>query len=415
MIILINNKYIFEGGFGLERETLRVTSDGRLAQTPHQFDSDCLERDFCENQLEIITPVCKSPDEALRELGRLSSLAEKRLVRNGEYLWLCSNPPHFETEDEIPIARYGGDKIYKKEYRINLERRYGKRLMLYSGIHFNLSFSERYLMSICNAGDFKEFKNSLYLRLFKYASRYSWLLVLLTAASPVYDLSLDGDSLSGTGFDGYSSRRNGEKGYWNGFVPDLDYGSIERYAASVKSYINKGVLFSAGELYLPVRLKPRGENSLEGLAENGADHIELRMFDLNPLAPYGIFAEDLKFAHYFMIYLLSLPDFEFSYGLQLQAIANHKAAAGFDINEIGIDGYPAVMAALGLLDDMSLYFAQYTMITDVIEYQRRKLIGANRYSDEIYKAYRDDFHNTALKKFTGKGESNLCASCLERV
>lgn len=415
MIVLTNNKYIFEGGFGLERETLRVDSKGRLAQTAHPFSDKRLERDFCENQLEIITPVCSSVDKALEELGKLSAYAEELLSRNDEYLWLYSNPPHFGSEDEIPIARYSGEKLHKRQYRINLERRYGKRLMLYSGIHFNFSFSERYLESVYKSGDFKEFKNRLYLKLFKYASRYSWLLVLLMSASPVYDLSLDGDDISGTGFDGYSSRRNSEKGYWNGFIPKLDYSSLERYAASVKGYINKGVLFSAGELYLPIRLKPRGDNNIEMLAENGADHIELRMFDLNPLAPLGIFAEDMKFTHYFLIYLLSLPDFEFSCALQLQAIANHKAAARFDINEIEINGYPATNAALGLLDDMLIYFAEYPEVKEVIEFQRKKLIGTNRYSDIVYRIYKDDFHNTALKKFTSKEESGICASFLERV
>lgn len=412
---MTDNNYIFEGGFGLERETLRVDLNGRLAQTAHPFSDRSLERDFCENQLEIITPVCESTDKALEELGKLSAYAEERLWQSGECLWLYSNPPYFESEDEIPIARYSGDRLHKSEYRINLERRYGKRIMLYSGIHFNFSFSERYLSSVYKGGDFQEFKNRLYLRLFKYASRYSWLLVLLTSASPVYDLSLDGDDLIGTGFDGYSSRRNSEKGYWNRFVPQLDYGSLDRYAASVKKYINKGVLFSAGELYLPIRLKPRGENSVETLAKNGADHIELRMFDLNPLAPLGIFAEDLKFAHYFLIYLLSLPDFEFSSALQIQAVANHKAAAGFDINKITINGYPAAEAALGLLDDMLIYFAEYPEVSRIIELQCKKLIGSNRYSDEIYKIYGDDFHNTALKKFTSKGVGNICASCLERV
>lgn len=415
MINLTDNKYIFEGAFGLERETLRVDSQGRLSQSAHPFSDKRFERDFCENQLEIITPVCASADTALEELGKLSAFAEKRLLQNGEYLWLYSNPPHFGSEDEIPIARYGGERLHKREYRINLERRYGKRLMLYSGIHFNFSFSETYLKAVYKGGDFTKFKNRLYLKLFKYVSRYSWLLVLLTAASPVYDLSLDGEGLTGTGFGGYSSMRNSERGYWNCFVPKLDYSSLENYAASVKNYINKGALFSAGELYLPVRLKPRGANSIEMLVKNGVDHIELRMFDLNPLAPAGIFIEDMKFAHYFLIYLLSLPDFEFSFALQLQAIANHKAAARFDINEIEINGYPAAEAAMGLLDDMLIYFEDHPEVKAVIEFQRNKLIGPNRYSDMIYKIFRDDFHNTALKNFTAKGESGICASCLERV
>ena len=53
------SKYYYAGKFGIERETLRVDSQGKLAQTPHPFGSDeHITRDFCENQIELITPVC---------------------------------------------------------------------------------------------------------------------------------------------------------------------------------------------------------------------------------------------------------------------------------------------------------------------------------------------------------------------
>ncbi len=47
----------FDGNFGLEREALRVTADGRMAHTPHPFPADHprIVRDFCENQTEINT------------------------------------------------------------------------------------------------------------------------------------------------------------------------------------------------------------------------------------------------------------------------------------------------------------------------------------------------------------------------
>ena len=57
---------IFDGNFGLERETFRVTADGRPAGTPHPFpNSEYFGKDFCENQLELITPVCGSVDELI--------------------------------------------------------------------------------------------------------------------------------------------------------------------------------------------------------------------------------------------------------------------------------------------------------------------------------------------------------------
>ncbi len=393
---MASDNSIFEGGFGIERETLRVDKNGRLAQTPHPFDDPHMERDFCESQLELITPVCPSPKAALEELGRLSDKAVKTLEERGEYLWLCSNPPHYDSEDEVVVARYSGDKINKHEYRIKLLRRYGKRLMTYSGIHFNYSLSGEYIRKLNTSGEpLGEFTDRLYLKLFKYATRYSWLILLLTAASPVFDMSLREQSGVKTAFDGHGSCRSGVNGYWNAFIPRLDHSSLKAYADSVNSYIQKGVLFSAGELYLPVRIKPRGENSLESLVKNGADHIELRMFDLNPLAPEGVFAEDLEFAHYFMIYLINLPDFEFTPEMQAQAIANHKQAAGFDLDEIVINGYPARYAALGLLDDMEAYFGEYEQVMETIAFQRRKLTSGERYCNKVY----DMFHNNFNREF----------------
>lgn len=312
---------LFDGGFGIERETLRVDLYGKLAQTPHPFKDKHLERDFCENQLEIITPVCKSVKDAVCELKKLSDKAEKTLNENDEYLWIYSNPPHIDTEDDIPVADFSGKNKYKSEYRKNLEKRYGKRIMLYSGIHFNFSFSDDFLDEIFQKQgrpdeDFQEFKNRLYLKIFKYASRYSWIFPLLTAASPIYDRSLKYDHESGSSFCGYASMRNSPYGYWNNFIPKLDYSTLKAYSDSVKKYIADGSLFSAGELYLPIRLKPRGVNDLDALVNYGVDHIELRMFDLNPLSPAGIFSKDLEFAHYFLIYIMNQPDFEFTYDMQ---------------------------------------------------------------------------------------------------
>ncbi len=96
----------------------------------------------------------------------------------------------------------------------------------------------------------------------------------------------------------------------------------------------------AGELYLPVRLKPRDENSLDGLLNNGVDHIELRMFDLNPLEKLGIAQEDFDFTPY----------------LQEQLIRNHQNAALYDISDVSIDGVYITEAANSLLDKIEKYF-----------------------------------------------------------
>ena len=63
------NELFYKGSFGLERETMRVDRRKRLAVTPHPFEeSRNITRDFCESQTELITPVCSSVHEVMKEL-----------------------------------------------------------------------------------------------------------------------------------------------------------------------------------------------------------------------------------------------------------------------------------------------------------------------------------------------------------
>ena len=99
---------ILQATFGLERENLRVTTDGRLAQTSHpsQLGSrnfhPTIQTDFSEQQLELITPIAHSTKEARRLLGAISDVAG-RSIDQRERLWPLSMPPQL-TEEEIVIA-----------------------------------------------------------------------------------------------------------------------------------------------------------------------------------------------------------------------------------------------------------------------------------------------------------------------
>lgn len=363
------SKYYYSGKFGIERETLRVDSQGKLAQTPHPFGSDKhITRDFCENQIELVTPVCHSIDEALCSLSELDRRAREVLVEKGESIWLYSNPPHIESEDEIPIADFTGDHSSKRSYREVLHRKYGKKLMLFSGIHFNFSFAEEYLRELNTENeDFHAFRDTLYLRLYKQLILHSWLLVLLTAASPCYDASLDKDGRSGMIISRYSSMRNSERGYWNKFLPILDHRSLRTFTGSIKKHIVTGSLYSASELYLPIRLKPKGVNSLENLAAGGVDHIELRMFDLNPSAPLGIDSRDLKFAHLLILYLLSQPDFDLTPALQEKAAAEHKNAALLEPD------IKLLERGAAMIDEMAEYFSDNEAAQQIIGFEKNKI------------------------------------------
>ena len=145
----IQDEYIrnnlLKGAFGLEKENLRVMSDGFLSHTPNPVtDDEHIVRDFSEGQMEINTDPYPSAEEAVEALVRhekdlvsvLSGLPER------EYLWPFSNPPYIKGEDDIPIAEFEGEDAWKTEYRKHLSCVYGRYKMTFSGIHVNYSLDE---------------------------------------------------------------------------------------------------------------------------------------------------------------------------------------------------------------------------------------------------------------------------------
>lgn len=376
----ISNDYIFKANFGLEKESLRITQDGYISKTLHPFDDNKnIIRDFCENQVEIVTDVYPSIEKLYNGLKSINDYVKDTLksLEEPEYLWCFSNPPYFKSEDDIPVAKFNDNLNYKQSYREYLANKYGKRLMLYSGIHYNFSFNDdilKYLYTYNNTKSYIEFVSNIYLDLAKKLLKYSWLLVALTSASPIYDCSLIDDNFLGVdGFNGYASMRNSSHGYWNKFNLILDYSSLDNYIESIQHYIDIGKIASIGECYIPIRLKPNGENSLDAL-KNGINHIELRMFDLNPLDNAGIKIQDLYFTHYLIIYLMSLPSEDFNEKNQIDAIENHKKASSFYLENINIyidnQEVSLIDKANEILSNMISFFSRFntTIPIDIIKF-----------------------------------------------
>jgi glutamate--cysteine ligase len=320
-----------------------------------------------------------------------------------EFLWPFSNPPYVKNEDDIPIASYQGSLHGKTMYREYLAKKYGKRKMLFSGIHFNFSFSDEFLQAGYEGSDSKslqDYKNRVYLELAKKATKYSWLIVYLTAASSVMDGSLFQDNGLGKDVDkNLASPRCSKIGYWNEFDPILEYDTLEHYVESIESYVESGQLQSASELYYPVRLKPRGENSLERLKNFGVDHIELRMLDLNPLEPVGIRKDDVKFLHLLLLYLLSLEDAEFYPFEQIMAVKNEKRAATYDEEQIYIEtgwnsALPIRKAALYTLSSMEKFFLKTgdREAVSIVRKQEQKIFcPKERYAVQIREQFRNEY------------------------
>lgn len=399
---------LLKGEFGLEKESLRIDENGNMAHTPHPFPEEKhIVRDFCENQTEINTPVLKSAKEAVQSLEKYYVQIQKRLAElpNREYLWPFSNPPYIRTEDDVPVAQFEGDDAAKTDYRYYLSDRYGRYKMAFSGIHVNFSFADELLQKsfwYSSEADYLGYKNQLYVKLAKQMAVYGWILVAVTAASPLLDTSyMEKGRQGGEVFNGMASVRCSEIGYWNYFTPIFDYSDIQAYADSIQSYVNDGLLAYTSELYYPIRLKPKGKNNLDTLRRDGVNHIELRMFDLNPLVPVGVDERDVEFAHLLLVWLASLPDQTVLNKDQVQAAQNFKNAAHYDLKTVKIvapngEVHTVAQAALNVIASMKEFYKDYSgEVQEILDFEEAKFVdGDNRYAWKI----RKDFSGEYVKK-----------------
>lgn len=418
-------KHILEGNFGLEKESLRVLENGAFSHTPHPFPEDGhIVKDFCENQTEINTAVHNSPEGAVKELKYHNERIYKKLqsLPAREYLWMFSNPPYIENERDIPVAVFGGAQASKSAYRDYLSEKYGRYKMAFSGIHVNFSFSDALLRADYELGkrsdNFRYYKDRLYLDLAEKMALYGWILVAATAASPVLDSSFVEKGIYDRDvFSGMASVRCSEMGYWNEFTPILHYENIDAYAKSIRNYVDKGLLKAPSELYYPIRLKPKGENSLERLQSLGVDHIELRMFDLNPLAESGVDERDILFAQLLMVWLASTPEGGFSQKDQIHAVQNFKNAARYDLKTVKImtpegESHSAAHAALTVIQQMRDFYGGMGLdvgpdVKTALDYQYDKFVDAgNRYAWKIRKQFSDGFVKKALAYAKERQEKN---------
>lgn len=418
-------KQILDGNFGLEKESLRILKDGILSHSPHPFpDDEHIVKDFCENQTEINTSVHDSAKGAIEELELHNGRIYKKLknLSEREYLWPFSNPPYIQNESDIPVAVFGGSNVSKTAYREYLSAKYGRYKMTFSGIHVNYSFSEELLkvdFKMHKETDYQEYKNQFYLSLAQKMAAYGWLLVAVTAASPLLDSSfVEKGVYDGDIFTGMASVRCGEMGYWNEFAPIFDYHDINSYADSIQKYVDMGLLKASSELYYPIRLKPAGENNLESLRKGGVNHIELRMFDLNPLACAGVEEKDVIFAQLLMVWLSSTSNCPFSEKDQIQAVQNFKNAAHYDLKTVNIsapDGkiYSAVHAALKVIEKMKEFYEELGIdVGEVLQFEYEKFTDAqNRYAWKIRKQFGNGYVKKGLQLVMER-QGDICVNCL---
>lgn len=341
---------VFCGGLkGLEKESLRVNCEGKIAQTAHPaalgaaLTNPYITTDYSEALLEFITPPFEHTTEALNFMRAVHSFTYQHL--SDEMLWGSSMPCIVDGDMSIPIARYGDSNIGKMKhvYRVGLWHRYGRSMQAIAGIHFNYSlpvtFWPIYQQLEENNASKQDFISQSYMDMSRNIHRYGWIILYLFGASPAICKSfLKGQSHNFESFDDntlykpYStSLRMSDIGYKNDGQSNINisYNSLDCYIKRLQTatqtpyplyqeigleddtgqlkQLNENILQIENEYYSNVRPKQiteTGETPSDALKKRGVRYVELRSVDINPFDPVGINSAQLYFLEAFMIFCL---------------------------------------------------------------------------------------------------------------
>lgn len=280
---------------GIEKEGLRVQSNGVLAQSDHPLAlgsalcNSSITTDFSEALLELVTPALLSAPDALDFLAQAHKFVYQN-ISPYELIWNTSMPCVLADGSNIRIGDYGSSNVgtMKSVYRRGLGLRYGKVMQAIAGVHYNFSWPTQlwhslatmevaeagpsgctaaelandYLQSNGKVADVTEDKaakgssshayvSEHYLATTRNLLRHGWLIPLLFGASPAICKSflLGGEPLPGmklhqgdTCYEPYAtSLRMGDIGY--NYKRDaaasvkVDYSSVESYTADLQRLV----------------------------------------------------------------------------------------------------------------------------------------------------------------------------------
>ena len=296
---------ILQANFGIERESLRVDRQGQLAHTPHP---SCLgarsfhpyiQTDFCEFQMELITPVAKSTTEARRFLGAITDVAGRSISKD-ELLWPLSMPPRINAQ-EIQVAQLENE--FERHYRNYLAEKYGTKLQAISGIHYNMELGKDLVEALFQESDQIDiiaFKNALYLKLAQNYLRYRWVITYLFGAAPIAEQGFFDQEVP----EPVRSFRNSDHGYVNKEEIQVSFASLEDYVSAIERYIEQGDLIAEKEFYSAVRF--RGQKVNRSFLDKGITYLEFRNFDLNPFERIGISQTTMDTVHLLLLAFLWL-------------------------------------------------------------------------------------------------------------
>ena len=336
------------GRKGVEKESLRVTADNKLAQTPHPaalgaaLTHPYITTDYSEAQLEFVTPPLEDVRNVMAFQHELHQFTYAHLT--DEFLWSASMPCIVAGEQSVPVARFGPSHVgrFKHVYRRGLEARYRRIMQIISGVHFNYSVPLE-LWPVLQEIEHDprpqgDFMSDAYLGLARNVMRYDWLITYLFGCSPALCKSfMDGLPHTFQEYDRYSfyepfatSLRMSNIGYKNqaSALLNVSYDSLPGYVNALTHAVrtpyppyqeigvfvdgdyrqlNANILQIENEFYGSIRPKQitaPGERPLSALARRGVAYVELRSLDVNAFEPVGVSEEQLRFLEAFLLFCL---------------------------------------------------------------------------------------------------------------
>ncbi|CCB88927.1 glutamate--cysteine ligase [Simkania negevensis] len=363
-----HKELLFEFQCGLERETLRISKDGKLSQKPHPIalgsplTHPYFSTDFGEAQLEWNTPPLSSFVKAKKFLHDLMAYAAQ--VNSNELFWPYSMP--CELNDNIQIARYGSSNAAREKelYRKGLCYRYGKKLQMISSLHFNFSFSQSFWDFFYDLSGSKKsmqsFINDSYFKIIRNFLCEGWLLTYLFGASPAMHESYIDKIPQGFTKKGNTlihpdatSIRMSYLGYYSRIQDQLtiSFKDLDSYLKDMKFaistpcplyqkigtmkngeplQINDHFLQIENEHYARIRPKRnlhKGESPLSALKTRGVEYLEVRAIDINPFDPLGLTKDQFLFLHQFLLYCLLKESSTLNEEIRCSLIGNQQKVA----------------------------------------------------------------------------------------
>ncbi len=356
---------------GVEKESLRVTPDGRISQAPHPealgsaLTNEHITTDYSEALIELVTPAFAQSWELLQYLCDLHQFIYRHL--GDELLWATSMPCIVKGDGSIPIAQYGSSNIgrMKTVYRNGLGHRYGRMMQAISGVHFNYSFPGHFwsayqdVMRAKRGG--QDMISDAYFALLRNYRRYGWLVLYLFGNSPAVCKSFFGGREvtlpmldGGTAYGPHAtSLRMSDLGYRNKnqsgvnisvnslehyvrdlgkaiTTPNADYQRIGVKVDGEYRQLNANLLQIENEYYAfirPKRVARSGERPTKALRRAGVEYVEVRALDVSAFDPVGVNQNKLRFLEAFLALCVLKESAPLEPSEQLEYDANHVIVA----------------------------------------------------------------------------------------